>query len=158
MKQNIVASHVFIGEHVDEDKYQRANIQKLCKIFSQLIKDRLTKRQFYGKLEWLMDKFGDEIDLSELDYEFFRKAIKFGANRFVLVNNNAFVDIVAVKNNPSAKEIEDAVFLGEQQTKKLEDVGECKIKEMYYHTSGVDIILESGRRIEINESEDENEN
>lgn len=161
---------LYIGEHVPDEV-----AADICGWATACIQHRMTPRQF--KSVW--NKFMEEQDgdpwdalgrtsaeVSELSsefwldvtewgegelYELYAKAVESGADRFIWFDNNAYIDIVALRGDPGARAIEICV-LQEENCKDDKGQwlhnwsGECTPGAPIAFMSCDDVTLRDGRR------------
>lgn len=117
-----------IGEHVPDGV-----VQDICVWLTACIRHGMAPKQF--KNIWVKFTEEEDEDLAEalgwtgedawLDvtewgegepYELYAKAVENGGDRFIWFDNNAYIDIVALRGDPGARAIEICV-LGEENCK-----------------------------------------
>ena len=118
-----------IGEHVPDEI-----VADICGWATACIRHGMTPKQFddvwnrlmEGEDENLSDTLGRTsaevselssefwLDVTEWDegelYELYTKAVENGGDRFIWFNNNAYIDIVAIRGDPGARAIEVCVL------------------------------------------------
>jgi len=109
-KEATAITAIQIGEHVVQPA------EHLVEWLHQCLKKGLSPKHF-SKLwmQWLdgdetaPDCVGEIENIFEIP-DFYRKAVRNRAERFIIVNDNAFVSLVAVRGNPGAYEIEQCML------------------------------------------------
>jgi len=121
---NTAICNMYVGEHVWEEA------KGLCKWLTQCLKEKMSPPDFAK----LWNKFQEEgecrgVPGSAEDFEMgeddldriYLEAFKQGADRFIVFDNNAYVDIIAVCGVPTGKEIALLVFEPEKNVGKWTD-------------------------------------
>ncbi len=137
--ESLAISSTCIGKHVPDEI-----TRDLCGWLTACIQHGMTPAQFkkvWDKftLEYALDGLGltypndGDLELCWLEGEtdiaaanidrLYAKACEQGADRFVWVNNNAFIDVVALRGNPGARAIEVCAL----------DEENCKTGEGQWH-------------------------
>lgn len=104
--ENRVIHSIYVGEHRDEEageacKYLSRHLKRgmlpdrFSEIWEELVEDLESKEEWEETLEF------EAEDLSDL----YREAFKGGADGFVVFDNNAYIDIVAIRGKPLGREI-----------------------------------------------------
>lgn len=127
-KPEAIAS-LYIGEHVPDEV-----VADICGWATACIQHGMTPKQFKSVWNRFMEE-GDEdlsdalgrtsAEVSELSsefwldvtewgegelYELYAKAVESGGDRFIWFDNNAYIDIVALRGDPGARAIEICVL------------------------------------------------
>ncbi|MBI3957040.1 MAG: WGR domain-containing protein [Candidatus Kerfeldbacteria bacterium] len=125
----VAIGSLYIGEHVPDEV-----IQDICGWATACLQHGMTLEQFRnvwdrfltGEDEELENALGETlVEVSELSspiwldvtdwsegelYELYAKAVESGGDRFIWFDNNAYIDIVALRGDPGARAIEVCVL------------------------------------------------
>ena len=123
---------LYIGEHVPNKV-----VQDICGWATACIQNGMTPKQFENIWNKFIDEEDEDLaealgrtgedfwsDVTEWGegelYELYAKAVENGGDRFIWFDNNAYIDIVALRGDPGARAIEICV-LGEENCKDKEN-------------------------------------
>ncbi|MCD4759840.1 hypothetical protein K8R33_03055 [archaeon] len=129
--ENLAIGSLYVGEHTEEvavhlTKWMTGQIQKGTSVvdFKSIWNDFVTEEETIvdQRMSQVLGITRGEYWLDILDFsegmpdELYETAVKNGADRFVTFNNNAFIDIVAIRGHPDGRDIATKV-LGEENIK-----------------------------------------
>ncbi len=118
---NIALFSLYVGEHVAclEDNEEVA--EHFCNWLNKCLDSKM-KLQYFNKIIEEIEE-NDNIGVTSKEeywidclenYDeiipFYTRAIKEKADRFMIYNNNSYIDLVAIKGNPNARAIEICVL------------------------------------------------
>lgn len=114
-----VICHAYVGEHVVEVAKglcrwltkclkNKMSVKEFEKIWTEFVEDGESKKVpgvtvVSGEKEYWIDNLEFEDDL--VFDGIYKKAVEDDADRFITFNNNAYIDIVAIRGKPTPREI-----------------------------------------------------
>lgn len=112
---NAAICHMYVGEHTEDVA------KGLCRWLIKCLQNKMSPSNFAklwnkfleegGECRGVPGKTGEEYWIDVLEFaeddldRIYKEAFEKGAERFVTFNNNAYIDIVAIKGTPPGREI-----------------------------------------------------
>lgn len=132
---SMVICHAYVGEHVEEVA------KGLCRWLTKCLKKKMPVKEFENIWEEFIENGGeskkvpgitvvnkkkeywiDNLDEDDLVFDgIYKKAVEGGADRFITFNNNAYIDIVAIRGKPTPREIALLVLGSEENVGEWAD-------------------------------------